>query len=635
VLALSTETGEPRWKGPGVGSRGRSPDLFVVDDRVWAGRPHFNARDVRTGEVVHQLDLQQVLKSGHHRRCFADKATAHYMISGERGSEFLDLHDDDHRRHNWLRGPCIHGMLPANGLFYVPPHQCFCYPAVRMDGFFAMASRREDQPSLASDSPAPRLEKGKAYGTPAEDREPARDQWPTYRQDPKRSGSVATAVPADLEPLWSRHLGGSLTQAVAAGGRVFVARKDAGTLHCLDVHNGDLLWSKTAAGGIDSPPSIVRGLVVFGSRDGFVYCLRAGDGELVWRFRAAPEDRQVVSHDRLESAWPAHGSLLLLNGLIYGTAGRSSFVDGGIYLYAIEPVSGELVHETRLQGPDPDISQPSHAFHEEGHRADLLTTDGQYIYMGRTVLNRSLEVVEPERIRMIGTQRGDQLEYQIMPGMRLVATGGLLDDTFWNRTWWMYSRAWPGFHYAQQAPKSGQMLVFDDSNTFTVKHYTTRNRHSPMFFPGNGYLVFADDNDNEPLFYRGEGEPAPIEWEPELPADTKWSIFQDAAVDKGPGFTRARPALWTSRIDVRVEAMVLAGDTLFVAGPPDAIPEDDPLAALEGRMGGILKALSARDGAPIARYPLPSQPVFDGLIAAAGRLMISTQDGYITCMGNK
>jgi hypothetical protein len=342
----------------------------------------------------------------------------------------------------------------------------------------------------------------------------------------------------------------------------------------------------------------------------------------------------VVSYDRLESAWPVPGSLLVLDGLVYGTAGRSSFLDGGIFLFALEPASGRLVHETHLEGPWPDISKPSFAFHEEGHRADVLTTDGQYLYMGRTVLDRSLEVVESQRVSLVGTQRGDQLEYRIMPGMRLVATGGLLNDTFWNRTWWMHSYVWPGFHYAQQAPKSGQMLVFDERTTYTVKHYTTRNRHSPMLFPGRGYLVFADANDNEPLFYRGVGEPGPIAWEVELPAATRWSIQQDAAVDKGPGFTRSRPALWTSWVDVRVEAMVLAGQQLFLAGPPDVVPEDDPLAALEGRLGGVLRAVRVTDGQPLANYPLPSKPVFDGLIAAQGKLVISTQDGSVLCLGN-
>ena len=633
TLAFAPATGAPLWRGPGVQLRGRNPDLFVTDHRVWMGRPQFQARDITTGEVVHELDPQQVLESGHHRRCYADRATACYIITGERGSEFLDLTGSDHTRHNWLRGPCIHGMVPANGLFYVPPHQCFCYPAVRMDGFFALSPENGNSPSPNPGSSPPRLEEGPAFGQPLPAPQAGDGEWPTYRQNARRGGSVEVEVAMPIEELWSRQFGGRLTQPVAAGGRVVVAQRNAGTVHCLDFDSGEPLWSRTVAGPIDSPPSIHGDLVLFGSRDGFVYCLRAGDGEQVWQFRAAPEDRQIVSYGRLESAWPVHGSVLLLDGVVYGAAGRSGFLEGGIYLFALHPASGRLLHEARLEGPQPDIHKASYAFHKDGHRADVLTTDGQFIYMGRTALDRSLQVVETERVALVGTQRGDELEYRVMPGMRLVATGGLLDDTFWNRTWWMHSYVWPSFHYAQQAPKSGQMLVFDDEKTFSVKHFTTRNRHSPMLFPGSGYLLFADENANEPLFYRGEGEPAPVAWEPELPEETRWSIHQDAAVDKGPGFTRAQPALWTSWVDVRVEAMVLAGEKLFVAGPPDLVPEDDPLAALEGRMGGVLKAVRAADGSPLAEYPLRSKPVFDGLISAGGRLVMSTQEGSVVSMG--
>ncbi len=633
ALAFAPATGEPLWTGPGVGNRGGYPDLFVAGDAAWWGRPRFEARHLKTGKVVHRMKLQKVLASGHHRRCYTDRSTARYMITGERGSEFLDLREGEHVRHNWFRGPCVSGMVPANGLFYVPPHQCFCYPAVRMDGFFALGARLDGFESEPGENLAGRLEKGPAYDATMDDAGEASYPWPTYRQNAMRGGAAQGEPPGEIEPLWKAELGGRLAQPVVADGKVFVASKDAGTLHALDFDTGKVLWRRAVAGPIDSPPTVHRGRVLFGSRDGFVYSLRAADGELAWRFRAAPEDRQVVSHDRLESAWPVHGSVLAFNGLVYCTAGRSGFLDGGIHLYALDPATGEVVHRQKLEGPDPDISQPSYAFHKDGHRADLLTTDGRYLYMGRTVLDDTLAEVEPERIRLVGTQRGDRMEYRKMPGMRLVATGGFLDDTFWNRTWWMHSYVWPSYHYAQQAPKSGQLLVFDDTTTYTVKHYSTRNRHSPMFFPGSGYLLFADDNANEPLHYRGEGEPKPIEWEPELPKETRWSIFQDAAVDKGPGFTRAEPALWTRWVDVRIEAMVLAGDKLFFAGPPDVVPDADPLAALEGRMGGVLRGVATTDGAPLVEHALDAKPAFDGLIAAEGRLIISLADGRVVCFG--
>jgi len=50
--------------------------------------------------------------------------------------------------------------------------------------------------------------------------------------------------------------------------------------------------------------------------------------------------------------------------------------------------------------------------------------------------------------------------------------------------------------------------------------------------------------------------------------------------------------------------MILAGDRLLVAGPPDLFQVDNPVAALEGRSGGKLLVLSATDGGLLAEYSL-------------------------------
>jgi hypothetical protein len=78
--------------------------------------------------------------------------------------------------------------------------------------------------------------------------------------------------------------------------------------------------------------------------------------------------------------------------------------------------------------------------------------------------------------------------------------------------------------------------------------------------------------------------------------------------------------------------MVKAGDVLFVAGPPDEFDEEDPLAAFEGRRGARLAAISAEDGRQVAVKSLDAPPVFDGLIAAAGGLYLSLEDGSLVCL---
>ncbi len=81
--------------------------------------------------------------------------------------------------------------------------------------------------------------------------------------------------------------------------------------------------------------------------------------------------------------------------------------------------------------------------------------------------------------------------------------------------------------------------------------------------------------------------------------------------------------------------MALAGDVLFVAGTPDTIDPRDPLAAFEGRKGGILCAMSAGDGTKLSEYELESPPVLDGIAAANGRLYVAQTDGNIICFDGR
>ena len=88
---------------------------------------------------------------------------------------------------------------------------------------------------------------------------------------------------------------------------------------------------------------------------------------------------------------------------------------------------------------------------------------------------------------------------------------------------------------------------------------------------------------------------------------------------------------WQQKIPVRVRAMVLAGPTLFLAGPPDIVSAGDPYAAFEGRRGAVLWAVSTADGRKLAETNLDAEPVFDGMIAAYGRLYLVARNGCVLC----
>ncbi len=221
-----------------------------------------------------------------------------------------------------------------------------------------------------------------------------------------------------------------------------------------------------------------------------------------------------------------------------------------------------------------------------------------------------------------------------MGANHLVATGGFLDDTGFDRLYWMYGRRWPGFYFAQQSPKAGQLVVFDDATTYAVKYFYRRIQWSPAFFPAeHGYLLFADDNQNEPALGDKASPVQAIDWLPKEAATDKHRRG-GRGVEKGTGYVRTRPAKWQKMIPLRIRAMVLAGDRLFAAGIPDLLDPNDPLAALEGRKGALLAVFSAHDGSLSGSLRLSSLPAFDGLSAASGRLYLATRDGKVICFGD-
>jgi len=645
VAAYDVADGKFLWEntGPRIGM-GEVDDLFVVDGLVFRGivnvdnhgkptgkSPHalVVGWDLRTGDVKKRILVKNLRSPEHHHRCYRNKATTRYLISSFEGAEFLDFKGEDHCQNNFVRGACKYGMTPCNGMLYVPPDQCFCQPGAKLLGYAALKAESR-RPKAENTS---RLERGPAFGQipNPESQLPDSDDWPTFRHDPARSGTTEGAVPSDVAVHWKVKLGGRLTAPVAAGGKVFVAEADSHAVYALDMTGGKPLWHFSAGGRIDSPPTVYNGMVLFGAADGRVYCLRASDGRLVWRFLAAPVDRRIGNDGQVESVWPVHGSVLVHDGTTYFTAGRSTYLDGGIRVYGLDPATGETLHQGLLEGPHRSVKgKRDFAFYILGANSDVLVSEGGFLYMRQKKMTPELKEIKAPVLSSKGAQD---------VGLHIFSTAGLLDDSWYNRTFWMYSKRWPGFQLANQAPKTGQLLVVDEEKTYAVRAFYHRNCHSPMFFPGKeGYLVFADRNTNEPQIVGEEGSRKPVRW---LPL-SDYSRGRGSEVrklespafggDKGIGYTRAEPPVWAEWLSVRVRAMVKAGDTLFVAGPPDEFDPKDPYAAFEARKGGRLVAVSAKDGKKLSEIKLTHPPVFDGLIAARSRLFATLRDGSVICM---
>ena len=622
MQAYSSADGKPLWHNQAHLGLCRSPsEMFVIDSLVWQG-PHFKeGRDLHTGKIKKaNTATQDIWTAGHHHRCYREKATSRYILTGYRGIEFLDIAGNNHTRNNWIRGTCQYGIMPANGLIYAPSHACGCFMEAKLRGFWAAAPERKQAPP----TPAPQLQKGPAYGKVSKIQNPKSDDWPTYRGNVLRSGSTPAKLPAALKNAWRTEIGGRITPPTVAGGLVVVASIDTHRIVALDAAGGKQKWTYSAGGRVDSPPTIHNGLVLFGSADGYVYCLAAFDGREVWRFRVAPRDRRTIALDQIESVWPVHGSVLVENGLAYATAGRSSYLDGGVYMVALDPATGKKVHESVVRTGHPKVrnrdeaeaetkikrksfvqnatdyktfTDPdrSDAFSMGGTTTDVLVSDGTSIYLRTLRFDRSCAQQPTHNRHIFSTS-------SLLDGAENHRSHIALGTGDFGRTTVAYS--WiankdKGSWGARLSVPYGLMLSYDPGCVWGVKRPGRQ---------GSGYILFAQENT------------------PFSPDDKHMPDFRPQ------NNTTTPPQKWSARLPLRPRAMLRAGDMLFLAGVPETPTPGDPHATFEGRAGGMLHTASTGDGKPLAYRKLKSPPVWDGLAAAGGKLYMSAMDGSVTRM---
>jgi outer membrane protein assembly factor BamB len=471
---LAADTGKELWSAPHNKSGYRSPeDLMVAGGLVWnaptiSGNMTgvFSGIDPLTGKVVKEFPPDVECYWFHHR-CYIAKATEKYLLTSRTGIEFVDFNKSHWQIHHWVRGACLYGVLPCNGMVYAGPHNCACYPEAKLDGMNALA------PAGAAVRPVPdaqRLERGPAFDSPlTTDHSPA--DWPTYRHDAARSGYTDQTLLENLGAAWNLELGGKLSAVTVAAGKVFVAQVEAHTLHALDAATGKPVWQFIAGARIDSPPTYWKGRVLFGGMDGWVYCLRASDGALIWRFLAAPCERQHMAFEQLQSAWPVHGSVLVEKGIVNCVAGRSVFLDGGLHFVRLDAATGKKLVETVYDRKDPETGKDLQERHKTLQMPvgsnDILSSDGNYIYL------RS-QKIKADGLRVdIGPVSGNAIEQgaaQRGEGAHLLAPTGFLDDEWFHRTYWVYGKSFSGGHNGYyQAGKyapSGRILVFNDKNVY-------------------------------------------------------------------------------------------------------------------------------------------------------------------------
>ena len=609
LFAYDIANGAKKWTAPIANNYEKAADLFLADGAVWTGGSKSpTAYDPTTGEKLRQLKQRMTGPMGHDR-CYRNFITEEFYINSKTGgADFVTLAGGKEFPHHWTRGTCGMGALPCNGLLYVGPYSCQCSIGVMAVGMKAYAA----EPGLKSPNetiPVPREErlfKGEAYGEVKEPSVTATEEdWPTLRHDGTRGGATRSRVPADLSRIWETDLHATPSAPVIVKDRVFVAEGRVHGVCALDARDGSVLWRYTAGGRVDSPPTYYKGRLLFGCRDGWVYCLRASDGALVWRFKDLP-DKMICAEGQPESVWPVCGSVLVQNDIAYFAAGRNSFLDGGIFVYGLNPCTGEVIHRRHVYGPFDEktgfpavpkrrgvggLGRLAESVHNRGFKTDIPVTDGQQVYFRHKAFEADLSDADS-------------------PRPHVIPTAGFTGATPQHRTYWTVGTGYyggSGIRMAQWGQPWGDILVTDGDRFYEVRGFPVK-RHSYFDPRLKGYLMFAG------------------------------SVRQEK---QGKNKTKGREdaGRWSQHIPLTGEAMTLAGDMLFVAGRPAYFPPDHPVEKYRlshaGKLGGVLWVASVEDGRELARYKLDSPPAWDGMAAAGGRLYLSLKDGRLRCMGNK
>ncbi len=585
---------------PGMNHRRQARAMFV-NNELWLLHGGKNAEKKKLPIQISSIDIETGKTLKTHpaglAHCFPPVATPKFLFAGE--MDLTNLYSGEVDAQQITKAACSQdfGWVPANGLIYVTPKHCVCWPMLR--GYAALAPARAGGNAAlmnVKDMTFP-LEKG--VDAPSVEKADAQEPWPSYRGDAWRSASTSQAGPTELETLWSVSLSdirdavggpitadwdenpfikGSVTAPVVAQGNVYLARPDAHEVLSLDAASGKPQWRFTANGRVDTTPTIHRGLCLFGTKAGWVYCLRADDGRLVWRMRAAPTEERIVAYGQLESPWPVPGSVLVVDGVAYFAAGRQSLADGGILVFAVQPESGKLHWVERLD------SVPQKGFYRssglEFDNFDLLHREGDSVAMSRWLFDRK--------------------------------TGEMSVDP------------WKAF--AKLNTGNAAAMVPQGTWSYAPRHQKRTKTHTErrplVTFRDN--VLFGSTQDKRGLYRRD------FDLKNDEEFDTKWLTgwaAGQASHKEGEIAWRsqrlAEKAKWSVNVvdekdkDTTIDGVVLAKENLYVA-----------------TSDGQLRIVSTTDGKTVSqRGELPI--LWDAMAIAGNRLFATTRDGRVVCLGKK
>jgi len=323
-----------------------------------------------------------------------------------------------------------------------------------------------------------------------------------------------------------------------------------------------------------------------------------------------------MGEQTLQSPWPVHGSVLVRDGAVFCAAGRIRFLDGGVRFLKLDAQTGELLSKTVLDRTEWGSTMHDMVDYLDMPPAmpDIPSSRGKHVFMRTQPFDLEGNPLSPDTF--IGKEEFNHL----------FTPTGFLDDSWFHRSYWVYGTdyesGWNRWYNAGRRSPAGRIMVHSDEDVFG---YGRRQRDFRWARPLDYHL------------FRTKKTPKKVKRE------------------GGTGGYRNPPAKklvydWSRELPFMVKAMALAGDELFVAGPPRIVDEKKAWEnvysedykkkfrrqqrMLNGSEGSKLWAVSASDGDKLASHQLKALPVFDGMAVAYDGLYIALDDGRVVCLKN-
>lgn len=112
--------------------------------------------------------------------------------------------------------------------------------------------------------------------------QPDTDAWSMFRHDADRS-SIGQGGPANLSLVWKFTTGGAVMSSPSiVNGIVYFGSQDH-NVYAVNAWSGNLIWKFKTNNTIESSMAVADGKVVTGAEDGYVYCLDAYNGKMQWK----------------------------------------------------------------------------------------------------------------------------------------------------------------------------------------------------------------------------------------------------------------------------------------------------------------------------------------------------------------